>query len=125
MPGVLHTPCAIPTPFSQDYVICEVFSTDEAECIDRSYVTTRSVPPPDLVDPNLEVIEVSIDGEWTAVRFVRPNDPLDEQDYDLDAVRKQQPAVAQASNGSPRRVLKAFVRSVLMKLSRGFYTGQC
>ncbi|CAM9534507.1 unnamed protein product [Ascophyllum nodosum] len=69
---------------AQDYVICEVFSADEAECIDRSYVTTRTVPPPDVVDPDLDVTSVAIEGEWTAVTFLRPKYPLDDQDYDLN-----------------------------------------
>lgn len=34
-------------------------------------------------------------------------------------------AVAQLPNSSARRVLRAFVRNVLMRLSRDFYTGQC
>ena len=69
-------------------MICEVFSADEAECIDRSYVTTRTVPPPDVVDPDLDVTSVAIEGEWTAVTFLRPKYPLDDQDYDLNQVER-------------------------------------
>ncbi|CAM9611990.1 unnamed protein product, partial [Ascophyllum nodosum] len=68
---------------AQDYAICEVLSEDEAECIDRSSVSSRSVPPPDNVDPSLTVTGVTVGEEWTTVTFVRPRSALDDQDYDV------------------------------------------
>lgn len=68
-------------------MICEVFDTDEASCVDRSPSGGRSEPPADDVDPDLQVTDVIVDGEWTTVTFLRTTSPLDEQDYDLKLVR--------------------------------------
>ena len=70
----------------KDYVICELFSAEDASCTDRSGISTRDVPPLDTVDPDLEVTAVSIDGEWTTVTFLRAAGATDDQDYDLGEV---------------------------------------
>ncbi|CAM9394854.1 unnamed protein product, partial [Laminaria digitata] len=69
---------------AEDFVICEVTSATEGECVDRSPVSTRSVPSPDLVDPELNVTSVSIEGDWTAITFLRDLTSLDDEDYHLD-----------------------------------------
>lgn len=67
-------------------MICEVISSSEAECIDRQSVSSRAEPAPDDVEPFLEVVDVTIDDEWTAVTFLRLKGALDDQDYDLGKV---------------------------------------
>ncbi|CAN0025074.1 unnamed protein product, partial [Ectocarpus sp. 6 AP-2014] len=67
-----------------DYVICEVLSSTEAECIDRQATGGRSLPDPDDEDdPYLEVLSVEVEGDWTTVQFLRSFATLDDQDYDL------------------------------------------
>ena len=68
-------------------MICEVTSATEGECIDRSPVSTRSVPSPDLVDPALNVTGVSIEDDWTTIIFMRDLTSLDDEDYNLAEVR--------------------------------------
>ncbi|CAM9704645.1 unnamed protein product, partial [Ectocarpus fasciculatus] len=68
---------------AQDFVICELISTDEAECIDRQPTGGRSLPPRDDEDAVLEVLSVEVEGEWTTVTFLKPTSALDDQDYDL------------------------------------------
>ncbi|CAM9145144.1 unnamed protein product [Ectocarpus sp. 8 AP-2014] len=68
---------------AQDFVICELISTDEAECIDRQPTGRRSLPPRDDEDAVLEVLSVEVEGEWTTVTFLKPTAALDDQDYDL------------------------------------------
>lgn len=70
----------------KDYVICEVLSETAAECIDRAPTRGRSLPEPDTQDNDLEVTDVSIEGGWTTVTFLKPKAPLDDQDYDLGKV---------------------------------------
>ncbi|CAM9298493.1 unnamed protein product [Ectocarpus sp. 4 AP-2014] len=71
---------------AQDFVICELFSTDEAECIDRQPTSGRSLPPRDDEDAVLEVLSVEVEGEWTTVTSLKPTSALDNQDYDLAQV---------------------------------------
>ncbi|CAN0184392.1 unnamed protein product, partial [Scytosiphon promiscuus] len=68
---------------AQDYVICEVISSEEAECIDRQPTGGRTLPEPDDEDSDLGFESVEIDGDWTTVTFLKPTAPLDDQDYDL------------------------------------------
>ncbi|CAM9152625.1 unnamed protein product [Ectocarpus sp. 12 AP-2014] len=68
---------------AQDFVICELFSTDEAECIDRQPTSGRSLPPRDDEDAVLKGVIVEMNGEWTTVTFLKPTAALDDQDYDL------------------------------------------
>lgn len=70
----------------KDFVICELLSTNEAECIDRQPTGGRFLPPADDEDSVLEVIDVEVVGEWTTVTFLKPTVPLDDQDYDLAQV---------------------------------------
>ena len=72
--------------FEKDFVICEVTSATEGECIDRSPVSTRSVPSPDLVGPAPNVTGVSIEDDWTTITFMRDLTSLDDEDYDLAEV---------------------------------------
>lgn len=62
-------------------------SATEGECIDRSSVSTRSVPSPDLDYPALNVTKVSIEDDWTTITFLRDLTSLDDEDYDLAQVR--------------------------------------
>lgn len=71
----------------QDFVICEVTSATGGECIDRKSVSTRTVPVPDSIDPDLNVTSVSIDDEWTSITFLRDLTSLDSEDYDIAKVR--------------------------------------
>ena len=76
----------LPGLYLKDFVICELFSAEDASCTDRSGISTRDVPPLDKVDPDLEVIAISIDGEWTTVTFLRAASATDDDDYDLGEV---------------------------------------
>ncbi|CAN0459914.1 unnamed protein product, partial [Ectocarpus sp. 8 AP-2014] len=67
----------------KDFVICEVFSTGGAECIDRAPTGGRSEPQPDSFGSDLEVSEVTTEGGWTTVTFLRAQALLDAQDYDI------------------------------------------
>lgn len=63
-----------------------MLSETAAECIDRAPSGGRALPEPDTQDPDLEVTDVSIEGGWTTVTFLKPKAPLDDQDYDLGKV---------------------------------------
>ncbi|CBJ27734.1 peroxidase [Ectocarpus siliculosus] len=68
---------------AQDFIICEVFSTGGAECIDRSPTGGRSEPQPDTLQSGLQVTNVTTDKTWTTVTFSRERATLDAEDYDL------------------------------------------
>lgn len=70
----------------KDFVICEVLSETDAECIDRAPTGRRALPKPDTKDPDLKVTGVTVEGGWTTVTFLKLKAPLDEQDYDLGKV---------------------------------------
>eukprot|EP00752_Nemacystus_decipiens_P002581 g2416.t2 len=81
---------------AKDYVICEVISGDEAECIDRQPTGERSLPEPDTEgDPELGFESVTVEGGWTTVTFLKPTVPVGDQDYDLasDIADKTETAV--------------------------------
>lgn len=68
-------------------MICEVISSDEAECIDRQPTGGRSLPEPDDEESDLGFLSVEIEDDWTTVTFLKPTSPLDyDQDYDLATV---------------------------------------
>jgi len=71
---------------SQDYVVCEVLSSQEAQCTDRAPTSVRAEPPLDTSNPELDVTAVTIEGEWTTVTFLRAAGASDDQDYDLAEV---------------------------------------
>ncbi|CAB1101232.1 unnamed protein product [Ectocarpus sp. CCAP 1310/34] len=68
---------------AQDFVICEVFSGGDAECIDRAPTGGRSEPQPDSLGSELEGTTVISEGRWTTVTFFRERATLDAEDYDL------------------------------------------
>lgn len=70
----------------KDFVICEVFSTDDAECIDRAPSGGRSEPQPDSLGSDVDVTEVTTEGGWTTVTFLRAQASLDAQDYNIFGV---------------------------------------
>ena len=64
-----------------------MISATEGECIDRSTVSTREVPSPDLVNAELNVTGVSVADDWTSITFLRDLSSLDDEDYNLKEVR--------------------------------------
>lgn len=67
----------------KDFIICEVFPTGGAECIDRAPTEGRTGPQRDNLPPILEVLDVTMEGGWTTVTFLRERETLDSQDYDI------------------------------------------
>lgn len=75
----------------KDFVICEVKSVDEAECLDRQPTGGRSLPEPDTTgDTDLGFESVTVEGGWTTVTFLKPTVAVGDQDYDLASVRALQ-----------------------------------
>ncbi|CAN0021059.1 unnamed protein product [Ectocarpus fasciculatus] len=69
---------------TDDFVICVVDSETSAECTDRSGPGGRSEPPLDEEEnTDLDVVSVSVDGEWTSVTFARSGEGTDDLDYPL------------------------------------------
>ncbi|CAM9782649.1 unnamed protein product, partial [Ectocarpus sp. 12 AP-2014] len=67
---------------ADDFVICVVESETSAECTDRSAPRARSEPPlDDEENTALDVVSVSVDGEWTSVTFARSGEGTDDSDY--------------------------------------------
>lgn len=76
-------PTSLLYPFAglKDLVICEVKSSDEAECIDRQPSGARSEPRPDTTgNSDLGFESVTVESGWTTVTFLKPTVPLDDQD---------------------------------------------
>ncbi|CBN76582.1 peroxinectin precursor [Ectocarpus siliculosus] len=64
---------------ADDFVICVVESETSAECTDRSAPRERSEPPlDDEENTDLDVVTVSVDGEWTSVTFARSGEGTDD-----------------------------------------------
>ncbi|CAM9507214.1 unnamed protein product, partial [Ascophyllum nodosum] len=73
--GMTHT---------NDFVICEIFSAENATCTDRSGSESRTEPPLDEKgDTELEVKIIAFDGDWTSVTFTRNSAGNDNSDYSL------------------------------------------
>ena len=71
----------------KDFVICEIKSSDEAECIDRQPTGGRSLPEPDTEgEADLGFESVTVEAGWTTVAFLKPTVTAGDQDYDLASV---------------------------------------
>ncbi|CBN77793.1 hypothetical protein Esi_0069_0062 [Ectocarpus siliculosus] len=69
---------------TDDFVIYVVESETSAECTDHSGPGGRSKPPPDDEENNeLEVVRMSVDGQWTGVTFALSGEGTDDSDYPL------------------------------------------
>ncbi|CAN0195574.1 unnamed protein product [Ectocarpus sp. 6 AP-2014] len=69
---------------TDDFVIYVVESETSVECTHQSGPGGRSKPPPDDEENNeLEVVRMSVEGQWTGVTFARSGKGTDDSDYPL------------------------------------------